>query len=208
MQYRFNAALNRYQDERGRIVAWSTVRRARENTIFQANAYARELTVQFREGQITLAQWQEEMAREIKSNHAAMAALAKGGRNNLSPEDLSALGGHLKRELRALRELARGISEGTTPTDGRLMRTVDHYVRAGRKTYHEMLRRSLLAMGYTHEKTVRTAAERSCGGCIIEERRDYVPIGALIAVGDRTCKRNCLCLIYFLHADGRESGPF
>lgn len=155
-----------------------------------------------------MAEWQGEVANRIKGIHAANGALAKGGVQGLMPGDVNAIEGQIGRELQGLRRFASEISSGALPLDGRVLRRIDHYAKAGRKTFHLILRRQMQELGYVWEKSVRTAEERSCGGCRQEELRGWVPIGALVPIGERTCHRNCLCQLYFRNNDGQESGPF
>lgn len=207
--FTFDPSSGSYRDAGGGRVDWSRIRRQYLRAERAAEGMGEVLANQLREGAIPLAVWQTEMRALMKSMHVAAMTLATGGKEMMTPATRGALGGHLAREYRALNNLANRIANGQQPLDGTLWRTARHYIRAARKTYYEGQRRRLRDTGFDQEKSVRTAAERSCRSCIAEEDRGWVNIGSLVPIGDRDCRRNCLCLMYYRNsATGVEVGPF
>lgn len=209
MPFSYDRSIGHYRTERGDIVRWSVVRKEMLKTERGVEASMRVLTDRLREGSISLSSWQAEMKRVIKNLHVSNMMLAVGGRDMMTPATRGATGGHLLREYRALQALALKIQSGDQRLDGTLWRTARHYLRAARKTFYEGTRRRVGGQGFDQEKSVRTAGERSCDSCIHEENRGWVPLGALVPIGDRRCLRNCLCVMYFRNSvSGAEAGPF
>lgn len=207
--YTFDPESGQYRNANGRPVSWSVIRGDFLRTERRAEGIAEVLTSQLREGNISLGVWQTQIRAIIKDLHVGAMMLGSGGRDMMTPQTRGAVGGHLSREYRALNSLALRIQSGDQRLDGTLWRTVRHYIRAARKTFYDAIRRRMGPMGFDMERSVRTAAERSCGSCIHEESRGWVPIGTLVPIGDRTCRRNCLCLMYYRNSfTGEESGPF
>lgn len=209
MAYTYDPSAGAYRNSAGRIVSWDDIRQDYLRAERAAERIGEELATQLREGTISLATWQAQMRKLMKDMHVSAGMLATGGRDMMTPAARGALGGHLTREYRALNALALKIQNGTQRLDGTLWRTARHYIRAARKTFYDATRKRERSRGFDEERSVRTAAERSCQSCIAEEDREWVLIGSLVPIGDRECKRNCLCLMYFRNsATGVEVGPF
>ena len=78
--YAWNEKANRYVDQKtGRFVPRQAVLAEHETAIKASSARVDAISRQLVDGNITLAQWQLAMEREIKNSHTAAAALAKGG---------------------------------------------------------------------------------------------------------------------------------
>lgn len=149
-----------------------------------------------REGAISLQDWQRTMMRETKSIHLYSAAAAKGGWAKMDFADYGRMGPAVRSQYGYLDRFSRQIASGEAPMDGRLIQRTRLYAQSGRSSYHIMEARDKAARGFTHERNLLAPVE-SCGDCIAETDRDWVPIGTLIPVGQRQCVSNCACTIEY-----------
>lgn len=62
-------------------------------------------------GDITLGQWQEEMKVLIKGAHVSVAAIAKGGWDNMGPRDTGRLGTPIREQYKYLAGFAQAIAD-------------------------------------------------------------------------------------------------
>lgn len=197
--YRWNQTANRYISPSGRFVGRQQVRAALDVAIDNSAKSIKALSQQLRDGNISLADWQLAMAREIKATHLASAALAKGGWAQLSQSDYGRVGQIVRQEYAYLNKLAQDIAAGRQPLDGRFLRRAEQYIQAGRATYHQVEQREMKVRGYDEERNIRHARD-SCPGCLDATARGWVAIGTLPPVGGRDCRRNCRCTIEYRKA--------
>jgi hypothetical protein len=183
----------------GRFVAQATVRAELDATLDRAEKNIISLAESLRTGRISLADWQAQMAREIKNIHLASGALAKGGWSQMAPADWGRVGQKLRFHYERLGNFARQIADGTQRLDGTLARRAALYVQAGRNTYHAVEQREMLARGMVEERNIRHAGD-SCEGensCIGESARGWVPIGEMVPIGARICLSRCRCSVEY-----------
>lgn len=193
-QYRYNERAGRYVNARGRFVAGSQVTAALGDVIASAAGDMRAASVALQTGQLSLAQWQLAMEASIKNMHLASAALAKGGWNQLTQADFGRVGSIVKREYGYLRAFAQEIASGKQKLDGRFMQRSQEYMRAGKTTYNEILKREREKRGELYVRNIRHARD-SCGGCLEQEALGWVSVNdpRLLPPGRRTCRGFCKC---------------
>lgn len=190
-QYKWDEKLGRYRDARGRLVAAADVRRALDLVIVQANQNISGLTNQLVKGDLTLAEWQTAMAKQLKIYHTASAALANGGWGQMTKADWGRVGAQLREQYKFLRDFAKDIAAGRTPLDGRAIMRSQLYTEAMRGTY-ESERRHNYRKRANEERRVLGISDH-CGDCIDAEARGWQPIGTLPRIGDSVCGGRCHC---------------
>jgi hypothetical protein len=85
----YDQRIGRYRDLRtGQLVSQQTVRTALDRVLDTAERDARAVTQALRDRTISVADWQREMATNIRRSHAASAALAHGGWANMTPQSV------------------------------------------------------------------------------------------------------------------------
>jgi hypothetical protein len=193
----WNARTGRYTSASGRFVSKAEVRGAIDTALQQESARAVRLAEELRGGVISLQTWRSEMRAMVKSVHIYSAAMAKGGFAQMTATDYGRVGAIVRSEYGFLENFAAKIADGRLPLDGRLTQYAAQYAQAGRKTYHQTERAVMKAAGKTMEFNILHPAEH-CGGCLAETGRGYVPIGSLVPVGDRQCRRNCRCTLGYV----------
>jgi hypothetical protein len=190
--FRWSPKTGRYVFASGRFVKKADVRKAIDAALEKESGRALLLAQKVRNGTISLSAWRAEMREMIKNVHIYDAAIAKGGFAQLTAADYGRIGQIVRGEYGFLEGFAREIASGKQALDGRFTERAKQYAQAGRKTYHQTERAVMRAAGYTTEFNKLGKAEH-CGGCIAETARGHVPIGSLVPIGDRKCRRKCRC---------------
>lgn len=173
------------------------VNRALDRVIASGAERMRSLSEQLQEGTISLAEWQNAMAAEMKLLHTGAAALGRGGWAQMSQSDWGWTGSEIRRQYGFLRAFAMDIATGHQALDGRLLARAAMYAEAARSTQRGMQRRMAQKIGKTEERNQLGAADRHCGSCLDCSARGWVPIGSLPAIGSRTCLSRCHCSLIF-----------
>jgi hypothetical protein len=191
----WSAASQRYRDEAtGRFVSQVAVNQAVDAVIKAGSQHMVTMTQALQTNQITLAEWQTQMATEIKMLHTGAAALGRGGWAQMTQSDWGWTGQRIRAQYGWLRNFAHDIAVGHQPMDGRLLARAAMYAEATRATQREMQRFNASVIGRTQERNVLGAAEH-CGGCLSATARGWVPLGTLPAIGNRECRSRCRCSI-------------
>jgi hypothetical protein len=192
-QFSYDPRTRRYHDtQSGRFLKGSDVRAAVDTIIDNEAAKVRNLSGQLVAGQINLAEWQIQMASQLKSLHVAMALAANGGIKNSSPGDLGYIGGLVKEQYKFLRDFAKQIKTGEQKLDGTLAARAELYVQASRSTHEKVRERAAKFAGMQEERSLLGIADH-CSECLSEAKMGWSPIGSLIPIGERICKSRCHC---------------
>lgn len=193
MAYRWSEARQRYVYDSGKIVPQATVNQALDRSIASAADRMVAFSQQLQTGGITLAQWQDRMAAEMKLLHTGAAALGRGGWSQMTQSDWGWTGWILRRQYVYLRRFAQDIATGHQALDGRMLARTMMYAEAARGTQRQMQRRNAQGHGHTEERNRLGAAEHHCSECPGLSSRGWVPIGSLPSPGSRQCLSRCHC---------------
>lgn len=200
-RFGWNARARRYVELRsGQFVPQQAVADALDTVIQRASQNMRGLSVQLQGGQISLVEWQQGMAANVKLIHTASAATAAGGWAQMRPADWGWVGQRLRAQYSFLRNFALDVATGKQQLDGRFLRRAEMYAEAGRGTHRELDRRLAHEAGQDEERNILGAADH-CNGCLDATRRGWVPIGTLPAVGARDCLTRCHCTLEYRTAE-------
>jgi hypothetical protein len=197
MPYQWSEDAQAYLYPSGRRVAPSTLDRARERVIRAGANNMRTISEQLQSGAISLSDWQQRMAAEMKPLHTGAAALGRGGWGQMSQSDWGWTGSEIRRHYGYLRRFAEDIATGHQALDGRLIARATMYAEAARGTQRGMQRRMAQKIGRTEERNQLGAADRHCAECVDCSARGWVPIGTLPPPGSRTCLSRCHCSMAF-----------
>ncbi len=191
----WSAASQRYRDDAtGRFVSQLAVNQAVDAVIKAGSQHMVAMTQALQTNQITLAEWQTQMATEIKMLHTGAAALGRGGWDQMTQSDWGWTGQRIRAQYGWLRNFAHDIATGHQPMDGRLLARAAMYAEATRATQREMQRFNASVIGRTQERNVLGSAEH-CSGCVSATAMGWVPLGTLPAIGARNCRSRCRCTI-------------
>jgi hypothetical protein len=192
--FRWDRTISRYRDNAtGRLVPESKVLSTIErfnNGVIQNNVD--NLTERFLDGRLTLAQWQQAMALEIKDGWLVSAMAGRGGRNAMTQADWGRLGGRLRYEYSRLNRFADRIKNGEL-TAAQIRANAQLYALAPRTGYWDGQTAAMIDAGYVAEQRFLGAADH-CSICIDLAARGRQPIGTLPEPGTQ-CegKRQCKC---------------
>lgn len=194
-EFRWSEGQQRWRDAAtGRMVAQAAVNQAVDSVIVKVGERLASITEQLQSNEITLAEWQTQMAHELKMLHIGAAMVGRGGRAQMSQGDWGWTGQRLRTQYAFLRQFAQDIATGKQKMDGRLLARAQMYAQAARATQREMMRRTAGIIGRVQERNVLGSAEH-CAGCVRATSMGWVPIGTLPAIGTRECRSNCRCTI-------------
>lgn len=194
--YRWSPATGRYVRPNGHFVKKSDVRKAIDGALEKESARALLLSQRLRNGSLSLSAWRTEMREMLKNVHIYNAAIAKGGFAQMTAEDYGRVGQIVRGEYGFLEGFARDLASGRQALDGRFTERAKQYAQAGRKTYHQTERAVMRRAGYRYEFNQLHPADH-CAGCLGETARGRVPLGSLVPIGDRDCRRKCRCSFGF-----------
>lgn len=194
--YRWDARTARYRDARGRFLARRSVRSALDGAIDASAAGVRALAEQYREGRISLAEWESSMRGVIKSSHLSSMALARGGWQHMDAAAYGRAGRVIRDQYAYLSRFAAQLASGEAVPDGRMVRRMEMYLQSARTAYHATERQEMALRGLTHERNVLAPADH-CPGCLEADAMGWVPIGTLPPVGQRDCLSRCKCSVEY-----------
>jgi len=195
--YGWNVKSGRYVNlTTGRFISSGEVRRALDTALDRATVEAQHLSRDLMNKRVSLAEWQLGVARQLKNAHHASAALARGGWAQMTAQDQGRLGPRVKEQYHYLANFAAQIESGQQRLDGTFLRRVTLYTQAPRGTYHDYETRGKQEQGYTECRNELGAADH-CEQCVGETARGWVPIGALVPIGQRLCLSNCRCSVIY-----------
>ncbi len=184
----------RYRDrETGRYVAESRVLGAVEHYgEYSANNIGR-LTERLNGGQLTIGQWQREVAQELKNAHLIAAMAGRGGRDAMTQADWGRVGGRLRWEYEYLNRFAQEIEAGKLSA-AQIAARARLYGNAARKSYYDGRTAAARVSEYRYEQRFLQPGE-SCEDCVNYAARGRVPIGTLPEPGEGSrCRSNCNCI--------------
>jgi hypothetical protein len=164
------------------------------------------LAGRWRAGTLDDSEFRLAMAQAIKRGHVAAAAVAAGGKANLTPTDLGSIGNRLKSEYKYLDRFVRGVDDPSGY--GNAAARAAMYGRAILATYEDTRRRAMRANGATLERRVLGPAQH-CDPCVSYAAMGWQPAGSLPGVGEACdCHSNCHCSFSFSgEADVAEPVP-
>ena len=192
MPYRWEpsaGASGRYRDERGRVVAASTVRRELDRYLDTADP-AKALAEALRGRAVNLADWEIGMRRVVKNTHLNAIALERGGWANLTPSDYGRAGQIIREQYGYLKGFANDIASGKQRLDGTLGVRAHLYSQAGRNSYYRSKAENI-SDRVTHQRSIRGKRD-SCWQCVELDRKVFrIDDSSFPLPGRRVCNHNC-----------------
>lgn len=197
--YTWDKRAGQYRDASGRFVPRIDIREAVDWAIDNAQRRILATGEDFRAGRITLEQWREQTARDLKDVHLYSGAAARGGWAQMTQSDFGLVGAELRRQYAYLDNFAQQIANGTQKLDGAFVNRLRLYAQSGRLTYARIDLRVNAALGMDEERNVLHPADH-CEECQFLRDLGWVPIGTLPPIGERECLTNCRCTISYRRA--------
>jgi hypothetical protein len=194
--YTWSESAGRYRGNRGHFVSERTVRDVVDGIADAASARMAQASERLLNGEMSLGTWQAEMQATIKLAHVSAAILAHGGAEQMSFSRWGAIGPTVRDQYGFLREFAAQVADGRQPMNGSLPARAKQYGQAARTQFERVRGEGQQERGYQFERNVLSSAEH-CSECRAQTARGLVPIGTLVPVGQRICRSNCRCSIWY-----------
>ena len=151
-------------------------------------------------GAISLAEFQEDVYRELKDASVVMLQLGRGGQASTTFSDYGRVGAHLKGEKQALENFAQQIANEQL-TWPQINARLDLYVEATMVPYNMGRTAAMTEAGFKWERRYLTPAEH-CDDCINYAELGWQAINTLPEPGQASrCMRNCKCVKEFSKDD-------
>lgn len=184
-----------YYKQDGRSIPWTRIRGALDTSINRTHSDVMSICKEFREGGMSLGEWQQQMVGAIKSSQVAGGVAAAGGLEAVTPGVLAEIERGIQKQLEYLANFADALANGMA-LDGGVCRLMKMYLNSSRGTYHAVHSLVAIERGFDLELNVLGAGEAHCQGgksCVAETDKGWQPIGSGTPIGSRTCLSNCLC---------------
>lgn len=191
-----------YTDSRGRAVSWVQVRGVFDSVLERSGERMKALTRALREGTLDLDGFRVQMAAEVKRVHLQAVAMSKGGWLGMSQADYGRAGLAIREEYAYLRRFVSEIASGRQRLDGTLSARAVLYAEAARRTFQKAHQKAMAVRGAAEEANVLGPADH-CPQCLEQQRLGWVPLGTLVVIGERICKRRCKCHVIYRDARGK-----
>ncbi len=190
----------------------------------EAAGLARLLTT----GALNLRAWFDQMLAMVKRTQVAVAAVARGGVDQLpaselartveripaSPAQVQSTGDMVVYQVDRLQRFAEQIEKGIEGADTaeKIENRAKLYVRQAIAGYEEARRRTGAAIGVKDAINVLDSAAEHClpsktdplPDCPSIRKAGWMPLEAMPPIGLRRCRMNCRCQLAFRLADGTE----
>lgn len=203
-EYGWDERLGRYRDlASGRLVSARDVRSALDGVIARTGDLVQDAASRLQVGQLTPAEFGEEVRRLLKDIHLAGSAAANGGWSQMTQADFGSVGYKLREEYAYLQHWVEQLERGEAPMDGRMLTRARLYVESARATYEEARRTDRALAGDNEERRVLHAQE-SCDDCVAYAEMGWQPIGSLPEIGDSQCQMNCRCTFDYRRVEPGE----
>lgn len=195
--YAWNDVAQRYITADGRFVPVADVRGAIDTFIEGAGERMASLTGQLRDGTISLTQWQESMADEVKAVNVVAGVAGNGGWAQLTDNDFRSMQTDISEQLAYLDNFASQIADGKVSLDTIGVETrAASYADSSRNTYEGVRLEHEQDSGFDIEWNELGDAEDHCEDCLDATAQGEVPTGTLMLPGDRECRGNCNCTMH------------
>jgi hypothetical protein len=139
------------------------------------------------------------LKEQIKLAHMANAALARGGWDNMRPQDWQRVESLVAEQFDYARGFAQDIARGRYGRGGDLSSGVlsraAQYSDAARATYENERTQAHKESGATHATRIAAATDH-CPTCQAENGVKRL-IDEVVAIGDSECLGNCHCVIIY-----------
>lgn len=194
--FTFDKRSQRYRDNTtGRFVSIETLRGLVKSAIANRQAKSKLYTQDLFDKKITLREWENLMAADLKILSIQLYKLAKP---NLTQADYGRIGGILRREYSRLRKLSNDIRLGTQ-SEAQILNRSSNFFKKVRELFEEGLRRGHTEVRARWERRLTDpSVKEHCKDCPNYEAMGWMPINSLPRPTERCdCRYNCKCKLEF-----------
>jgi hypothetical protein len=190
----WNAGAGRYVDASGRFVPQQELIAVMETRLREGVDRLQTMIQPVLDGTVRLDEFQYVMAVELRRIHTQMAALGRGGWDQMRPADWGRVGRRLKDEYEYLMKFTDQIARGEL-SEAQILARLQQYENGVWSSYWKGKQGAARDAGFTEERRVLQPAEH-CEDCISWASQGWQPLGSLPAPGERSvCGNYCQCLL-------------
>lgn len=188
-----------------RLLGTRDQRRVSDLDLDRHSDNARELADQLAAGTITLDEWHAAMRTEIKNTYIQQYLLARGGVDQMTPQDWGSVGGMVADQYRYLDRFAHEIARaagaalaGAGLTVLAIAMRSRMYTNSGRQAFEKAQARTMALVGKGEVRWTLGVAEH-CPGCVEFAALGWRKVadnpynGAVPGDGTTECVTNCKC---------------
>ena len=192
-QFEWNAEKRRYYYESGRAVPLRTLEGWIDTAGQNAEQRIENITRELIDKKINITEWALQFKQELRNGHNAMAMIANGGREQMTPQAWGKAGAVIKNQFKFLDNFTRQIENGDIAITDTIIARARMYGSALYPSYVSAVKEREILAGATEERSVLTPADGWCNGCLEQAALGWVSMGELIPLGDRQCLTLCRC---------------
>lgn len=154
------------------------------------------LTERMLDGKLSLQDWQQRVAKELKDAWIVKVQAGRGGKAQTTRIDYSRAGGRLKGVYAKLNRFAKQI-ENEELSRAQILARAKQYSQAPNVAYWDGKTEAAKNSKFTEERRVLNPAEH-CDDCVGYANEGWKPIGYFPEPGDQSvCGDNCKCVKEF-----------
>lgn len=180
----------RYRDHLGRFLSLANTNALRIAQINHQKELAGKITDRLLNNEISLSEWMESFAQNIKTATIQSYTLGKGGEARLNQTDYGIIGNHLRSVYGYFRMFGVDISQGRLSKEQIIARS-NLYFNQLHSVEIKGQDRAHIQDGFQFEENIPNG--ENCPGCLRATSLGVVPIGTLTPIGSRDCQSNDRC---------------
>ncbi|HRH45816.1 MAG TPA: hypothetical protein PKY82_29510 [Pyrinomonadaceae bacterium] len=191
MPITFDKSTGRFRNERGRFISNSEVHLEINRTVVKLERNLRLISQNLNQKKITLAEWQIQTAKTLKTAHLVVAAIGQGGRKRMTNSDWGKAGALIREQYKFLNNFARQIERGKLSANKIEFRAAS-YSKAIRESFYKKEVEIRKQAGFSFCRRILNSME-SCPQCSDWAGRGFVPIEEQPPIGGLVCGSFCRC---------------
>ena len=194
-------SLQRYRyltpPNKGQFVSSTAVKSLVEGAIAQTQEYASRLNDRLLKLEISVGEWEREMAASIRQASIWNYSIGKGGIGQLTQSDYGKIGYEMRFQLGKLRNFSSEILSGEL-SDAQIRDRASKYFDRTYGMVEEGSRTAHREEGYSWEKRNLNSGGNECADCSAYKGMGWMQIGTLPRPTESCqCKSNCRCSLQF-----------
>lgn len=146
---------------------------------------------------ISVAEFQQRSAEQIKASVIRNSILAKGGTSRMTKQDYGRIGAFLKKQYKYLSNFGDDIVAGNM-SQKQILNRAGLYSGTARVAFNAGELNSRKATGFLYGRRLLDPQSNHCDSCIDHEQPDWVPIDEITPPGtDCECGSRCRCRVEY-----------
>ena len=207
-EFTFDPNSQRYRvisgPNKGKFISYEAIVSLTERYIEQSRVEVDDITNSLLNRSISVSEWEEQVALELREAHTNSYALGHGGIGRLGDREKAEISDRIKDEFQYLRGFSEDILSGTL-LEAQIRDRTSMYVDSLHRSFQMGRESSHYDAGYDEERRV-IGSNESCQDCISYEAMGWQAIGSLPYPGEESqCLSRCRCYKEFRKSEEQNS---